>query len=148
MTPPSSPQTTPLPRQNLTENLNIKQQTDYGVILLTEYHASSIRLRRVLLLRSDIRLSPSASLAAGELFASQVLRRIEYHCDAKPNNITARRAISLFAQQRISLTYKAEKRELHGNLFLRYSLFCFYRQFRICLTNTLGYAHTLISFLR
>ena len=30
-----------------------------GVILLTEYHASVIRLRRVLLLRSDIRLTTS-----------------------------------------------------------------------------------------
>ena len=30
-----------------------------SVILLTEYHANSIRLRRVLLLRSDIRLTPS-----------------------------------------------------------------------------------------
>ena len=30
-----------------------------GVILLTEYHASFIRLRRVVLLRSDIRLTPS-----------------------------------------------------------------------------------------
>ena len=30
-----------------------------GVILLTEYHASSIRLWRVILLRSDIRLTPS-----------------------------------------------------------------------------------------
>ena len=30
-----------------------------GVILLTEYHASFIRLRRVVLLRSDIRLMPS-----------------------------------------------------------------------------------------
>ena len=30
-----------------------------GVILLTEYHASFIRLRRVLLLRSGIRLTPS-----------------------------------------------------------------------------------------
>ena len=30
-----------------------------GVILLTEYYASSIRLWRVILLRSDIRLAPS-----------------------------------------------------------------------------------------
>ena len=31
----------------------------FGVILLSEYHASSIRLWRVVLLRSGIRLSPS-----------------------------------------------------------------------------------------
>ena len=30
-----------------------------GMILLTEYHANSIRLRRVILLRSDIRLTTS-----------------------------------------------------------------------------------------
>ena len=36
---------------------NETKKTDrYGVILLTEYHANSIRLRRVILLRSDIRL--------------------------------------------------------------------------------------------
>ena len=35
-----------------------------GVILLTEYHASFIRLRRVILLRSDIRY---ASLGANKI---------------------------------------------------------------------------------
>ena len=35
-----------------------KREAD-GVILLSEYHASSIRLWRVILLRSDIRLAPS-----------------------------------------------------------------------------------------
>ena len=38
---------------------NNEKQTDVGVILLTEYHASFIRLWRVILLRSDIRLTPS-----------------------------------------------------------------------------------------
>ena len=42
--------------------------------------------------RSDIWLTPSASLAAGELFASQVNGRIKYYCEAKPNNITIRRS--------------------------------------------------------
>ena len=36
-----------------------KKRPPFSVILLTEYHANSIRLRRVLLLRSDIRLTPS-----------------------------------------------------------------------------------------
>ena len=36
-----------------------KATNQTGVILLSEYHASSIRLRRVVLLRSDIRLTPS-----------------------------------------------------------------------------------------
>ena len=49
-----------------------KRSADVSVILLTEYHANSIRLWRVLLLRSDIRLTPSDIC-----FAS--LGRIEYH---------------------------------------------------------------------
>ena len=36
-----------------------KKFASIGVILLTEYHASFIRLRRVILLRSGIRLMPS-----------------------------------------------------------------------------------------
>ena len=43
-----------------------------GVILLTEYHASSIRLWRVILLRSDIQLTLSDICYAS-------YRRIEYH---------------------------------------------------------------------
>jgi len=35
------------------------EKVTVGVILLTEYHAGFIRLRRVVLLRSDIRLTPS-----------------------------------------------------------------------------------------
>ena len=81
------------------------------MILLSEYHASSIRLWRVVLLRSGIRLSPSDIAALTPICVqSRVLWRIEYHCEAKPNNITARRAISLFAEQRISLI-KMQKRE-------------------------------------
>ena len=48
-----------------------KTERQIGVILLTEYHASFIRLWRVVLLRSDIRLSPSgiryASLEANKI---------------------------------------------------------------------------------
>ncbi len=48
-----------------------KEIPRYSVILLTEYHANSIRLRRVILLRSDIRLAPSgiryASLKANRI---------------------------------------------------------------------------------
>ena len=46
------------------------------MILLTEYRANSIRLRRVLLLRSDIRLTPSYICYAS-------LGRIEYHRSRK-----------------------------------------------------------------
>ena len=48
-----------------------KRHSLFGVILLTEYHASFIRLRRVLLLRSDIRFTTSdirfASLGANKI---------------------------------------------------------------------------------
>ena len=37
----------------------LKNGKGFGVILLTESHASFIRLRQVVLLRSDIRLTPS-----------------------------------------------------------------------------------------
>ena len=55
------------------------------------------------------------------IFATRVLWRIEYHCEAKPNNITARRAISLFAKQRISLI-KMQKRESFTELYFRITL--------------------------
>ena len=51
----------------------------------------------------------------------ELLWRIEYHCEAKPNNITARRAISLFAKQRISLI-KMQKRESFTELYFRITL--------------------------
>ena len=58
------------------------------MILLTEYHASSIRLRRVLLLRSDIRLSPSdicfASFKANRISLEGIAE--QYHCPK--DNIT------------------------------------------------------------
>jgi len=72
------------------------------VILLSEYHASSIRLWRVILLRSDIRLAPS-----GIRFASFRANRIPL----KPQgfNITIAVAIiSLFAKAK-NITKKAEK---------------------------------------
>ena len=89
---------------------NKKYPSGFGVILLTEYHASSIRLWRVILLRSDIRLAPS-----GIRFASLKAKRISL----KPQgfNITIAVAIiSLFAKAK-NITKKAEKeRELHGIL--------------------------------
>ena len=90
------------------------------MILLSEYHASSIRLRRVVLLRSGIRLSPS-DIRRSLRERCELLWRIEYHCEAKPNNITARRAISLFAKQRISLI-KMQKRESFTELYFRITL--------------------------
>jgi len=80
------------------------------VILLSEYHASSIRLWRVILLRSDIRLAPS-----GIRFASLKANRISLK--QQGFNITIAVAIiSLFAKAK-NITKKAEKeRELHGIL--------------------------------
>ena len=121
---------------------NKKTARDFGVILLSEYHASSIRLWQVILLRSDIRLAPS-----GIRFASFRANRIPL----KPQgfNITIAVAIiSLFAKAK-NITKKAEKeRELHGILLPKHSLFCFYCKFRICFTNASGCAHTPILFLR
>ena len=58
---------------------NCNKRTDtFGVILLTEYHASSIRLWRVLLLRSDIRLAPS-DIRGSRSERRELLGRIEYH---------------------------------------------------------------------
>ena len=72
------------------------------MILLTEYHASSIRLRRVILLRSDIRLTPS-----GIRFASFRANRISL----KPQgfNITIASAIiSLRRSRNITLVFSAD----------------------------------------
>jgi len=82
------------PRDYRWFTLSQKRTRPIGVILLSEYHANSIRLRRVLLLRSDIRLTPSDIR-----YASLMANRISL----KPQgfNITGRRAISLFAKQRI-----------------------------------------------
>ena len=79
------------------------------MILRLEYHDSSIRLWRVILLRSDIRLAPS-----GIRFASFRANRIPL----KPQgfNITIAVAIiSLFAKAK-NITKKQKKRELHGIL--------------------------------
>ena len=93
-----------------------------GVILLTEYHASFIRLRRVLLLRSVIRLTPSdirfASLEANKI-------------SLKPQgfNITIAIAIiSLFAKAK-NIT-KSRKRESKA-VFLSalFSLYVFIASF-------------------
>ena len=108
-----------------------KKRRTLGVILLTEYHASSIRLWRVILLRSDIRLRRV-------LFATRVNRRIEYHCKTEPCNITSRKEnITLCVSKGYHLQ-KTEKRELYGILLPHYSLFCFYCQFHFCNTNTVG----------
>ena len=93
-----------------------------GVILLTEYHASFIRLRRVLLLCSVIRLTPSdirfASLEANKI-------------SLKPQgfNITIAIAIiSLFAKAK-NIT-KSRKRE-NKAVFLStlFSLYVFIASF-------------------
>ena len=78
------------------------------MILLSEYHASFIRLRRVLLLCSDIRLTP-----CGIRFASFRANRIPL----KPQgfNITIAAAIiSLFAKAK-NITKKAEKERASRN---------------------------------
>ena len=84
------------------------------MILLTEYHVNSIRLRasifrqrRNFCLRSVIRLMPSVSLAAGELFATRVLgaNRISLLC--MQSNITfAAAKISRCRRQHITKNYQ------------------------------------------
>ena len=74
------------------------------MILLTEYHANSIRLRRVLLLRSDIRLV-SSDICLASFWANRI--------SLKPQgfNITvAVRQYHSLRQQRISL-YNNRKRD-------------------------------------
>ena len=104
-----------------------------GVILLSEYHASSIRLWRVILLRSDIRLTPSVIR-----FASFRANRIPL----KPQgfNITIAVAIiSLFAKAK-NITKKAEKERASRNfasealslLFLLQVSHLFYKCIGLC----------------
>ena len=86
------------------------------MILLSEYHASSIRLWRVVLLRSGIWLSPSdircASFEANRI--SLWGEAEQYHCPK--GNITLCEAKNI--------THKnAEKREFYGIVLLYYSLF-------------------------
>ena len=78
------------------------------MILLTEYHASFIRLRRVVLLRSDLRLTPS-DIRYASLMANRISRKPQGF------NITGRRAISLFAKAK-NITKKAEKERASRNL--------------------------------
>ena len=54
------------------------ERRQIGVILLSEYHASSIRLWRVILLRSDIRLAPSG-IRCSRSECRELSGRIEYH---------------------------------------------------------------------
>ena len=75
------------------------------MILLPEYHANSIRLRRVLLLRSDIRLMPSDIC-----FASFWANRISLKPQGFNITVAVRQYHSL-RQQRISLLYQQKKRE-------------------------------------
>ena len=96
-------------------SISPKRTSPIGVILLSEYHASSIRLcasifrqRRNFCLRSDIRLAPS-----GIRFASFRANRIPL----KPQgfNITIAVAIiSLFAKAKY-ITKKAEKERVLRN---------------------------------
>lgn len=86
-----------------------------GVIRLTEYHAILIRLRWV-------------------ICASRVLRRIEYHCEAQLNNITAQRAISLLALAK-NITHRKQKREsfaLLSLLFLSPVSHLYYKYIGLC----------------
>ena len=111
------------------------------MILQAEYHASSIRRRRVILPMAVIfflNSSPKARYSKRVIFASQVLRRIEYHCEEKPNNITARRAISLFAKAK-NITHIKQKKESSTEFCFRIALSsAFFRKFRICNTNAVG----------
>ena len=75
------------------------------------------------------------------IFATRVLWRIEYHCEAKPNNITARRAISLFAKQRISLIESRKERVMRNSVKLS---LLFLSQVSYLLNKHTGLAHTLI----
>ena len=81
-----------------------KKTAGISVILQTEYHANSIRLRRVLLLRSDIRLAPS-----GIRFASFRANRIPLKPQGFNITVAVRQYHSL-RQQRISL-YTNRKRD-------------------------------------
>ncbi len=82
------------------------------MILITEYRANSIRLRRVLLLRSDIRLTPSDIAALTPICVqSRVFRANRISLKPQGFNITvAVRQYHSLRQQRISL-YTNRKRE-------------------------------------
>ena len=64
----------------------------FGVILLTEYHASSIRLRRVLLLRSVIRLTLSDICYASLRGEYNITATIGSNITVAYNNITLTRS--------------------------------------------------------
>ena len=111
------------------------------MILLTEYHASSIRLWRVILLRSDIRLTPSgicyASLGANRISLCGIAE--QYHCPK--GNIT------LYEVKNI--THKKQKRESFTELHFRITLSSFFiAGFAFVIQMLSGYAHTLIEILR
>ena len=96
-----------------------------GVILLTEYHASSIRLWRVLLLRSVIRLTPS-DICFASLWANRI--------SLKPQgfNITFFRKYlatgEVFSKENITLTLVSislnRQKEREDSLIYESSLFC------------------------
>ena len=79
---------------------------------------------------------PASSIACAVVFgyrrvilATRVLWRIEYHYEAKPNNITTRRAISLFAKQRISLIESRKERVMRKCNSVKRSLLLFIASF-------------------
>ena len=78
------------------------------MILLSEYHASSIRLWRVILLRSDIRLAPSG-IRGSRSERRELLEANRIPLKPQGFNITIAVAIiSLFAKAK-NITKKAEK---------------------------------------
>ena len=80
------------------------------MILLTEYHASSIRLRRVILLRSDIRLTPS-DICFASLWANRI------SLESQGFNITfAKRKYHADDSQHITKQVKKEKTREYTNL--------------------------------
>jgi len=102
-----------------------KKRRTFGVILLTEYHASSIRLRRVLLLRSVIRLTPS-DICFASLWANRI--------SLKPQgfNITFfwkyLATGEVFSKENITLTLVSislnRQKEREDSLIYESSLFC------------------------
>ena len=111
-----------------------KRKPSIGVILQEEYHAGSIRLRRVILLCSDIRLTPS-----GIRYASFRANRISLK--PKGFNITIAIAIiSLFAKAK-NIT-KSRKERASRNYVTVLLCLLFYRKFHLCKTNAQDYVHT------
>ncbi len=80
----------------------------FDVILLTEYHSGSIRLRRVILLRSVIRLTPSDIR-----FASLEANRISLKPQGFNITVAVRQYHSL-RRQRISLIKRKKERALRN----------------------------------